>query len=77
MLPSQVSVSVIDRRGPDNSELGHKAIVCIHGAPGKFKVVVAKEVMWGQNVIVGLSEKVDRVVREIVTKEGNEGYGDL
>jgi hypothetical protein len=77
VLPSQVSISIVDVRGPDNTTLGHKAIVAIHGAPGRFKVVVCKEVAWGRNVVIGLSEKVDRVVREIVSKEGNDGYGDF
>jgi hypothetical protein len=27
--------------------------------------------------VVGLTEKVDRVIREIVKKEGNAGYGDF
>lgn len=77
VLPSQVSISVVDVRGPDNGLLGHKAMVCIHGAPGRFKVVVTKEVAYGRNVVIGLSEKVDRVVREIVSKEGNDGFGDF
>lgn len=77
MLASQVSVIVIDVRGPDNSEIGHRASVCVHGGPGKFRVVVSKEVKWGQNVVVGLGEKVDQAVRAILDGEGNEGYGDL
>ncbi|RAR03606.1 bzip transcription factor protein [Stemphylium lycopersici] len=77
VLPSQVSISVFDVRGADNKPVGHKAAVCIHGAPGKFKVVVSKEVKWGENVVAALSEKVDVVIREILEKEGNEGYGDF
>ena len=74
---SQISISVIDVRGPNNSEVGHKATVCIHDGPGKFTVVMCKQVNWGQNVVIGLGEKVDKAVKDILAKEGNDGYGDF
>ncbi|CAG5182901.1 uncharacterized protein ALTATR162_LOCUS10391 [Alternaria atra] len=74
---SQISITVIDVRGPNNSEVGHKATVCIHEGPGKFVVVVWKQVEWGQNVVIGLGEKVDKAIKDILAKEGNDGYGDF
>jgi hypothetical protein len=41
----QVSVTVIDVHGPDNSEVRHKATVSLHGdSPGDFTVVVYNQV---------------------------------
>jgi hypothetical protein len=74
---SHVSVSVIDVRGPHNSEIGHKVTVCVHDGPGKFTVVVWKQVRWGQNAVMGLGEKVDKAIKDILAKEGNDGYGDI
>jgi hypothetical protein len=51
--------------------------VCFHDGPGKFAVVIDKQVEWGQDVLLGLTEKVDKAVREILVKEGNDGYGDF
>jgi hypothetical protein len=73
----RVSVTVIDVRGPNNRELGHKITVRLHEGPGKFTVVIWKQVKWGGNVIIGLSEKADKVIKEILAKEGNKGYGDF
>jgi hypothetical protein len=39
--------------------------------------VIWKQVKWGQNVVIGLGEKVDKAIRDILAKEGNDGYGDL
>jgi hypothetical protein len=51
--------------------------VCFHDAPGRFAVVIDKQVGWGEDVLLGLAEKVDKAVRDILVKEGNDGYGDL
>jgi hypothetical protein len=74
----QVSITIIDVRGRDNSEIGHKATVSLHGdKPGDFTVVVYNRVNWGGNVIIGLTEEVDKVIRNILADEGNKGYQDL
>ncbi|KAI4920005.1 hypothetical protein J4E90_002145 [Alternaria incomplexa] len=67
ILASQISITVVDVRGHNNSEVGHKATVCIHYGPVK----------WGQNVVQALGEKVDKAVREILKNEGDDGYGDF
>ncbi|KAF2825946.1 hypothetical protein CC86DRAFT_418566 [Ophiobolus disseminans] len=72
-----ISVTVIDVRGPNNSEIGHKVTVCIHKGPGDFTVVIWKQVKWGGNVVLGLTEKVAKVIKEILAKEANKGYGDF
>ena len=77
ILASQISITVVDVRGHNNSEVVHKATVCIHNGPGDFTVVVWKQVKWGQNVVQALGEKVDKAVREILKNEGNDGYGDF
>ena len=51
--------------------------MCFHDAPGKFAVVVYKQVRWGENVLIGLTEKVDKAIMSILAKEGNDGYGDF
>ncbi|KAI4665596.1 uncharacterized protein J4E78_003058 [Alternaria triticimaculans] len=76
ILASQISITVVDVRGHNNSEVGHKATVCIHNGPGDFTVVVWEQVKWGQNVVQALGEKVDKVVRQILRDEENDGYGD-
>jgi archaellum component FlaG (FlaF/FlaG flagellin family) len=73
----QISVTVIDVRGPNNSKVGHKITVSLHEGPGNFTVVIWKQVKWGGNVIIGLSEKADKVIKEILAKEGHKGYGDF
>ncbi|KAI4960650.1 hypothetical protein J4E86_002275 [Alternaria arbusti] len=77
ILASQISITVVDVRGHNNSEVGHKTTVCIHYGPGDFTVLVQKQVKWGQNVVQALGEKVDKAVREILKNEGDDGYGDF
>ncbi|KAI4630414.1 hypothetical protein J4E80_001349 [Alternaria sp. BMP 0032] len=74
---SQISITVVDVRGHNDCEVGHKATVCIHYGPGDFTVIVRKQVKWGQNVVQALGEKVDKAVREILKNEGDDGYGDF
>ncbi|KAH7067371.1 hypothetical protein BKA63DRAFT_570675 [Paraphoma chrysanthemicola] len=71
------TVSIVDVRGPNNAEVGHKATVCFHDGPGKFAIVVAQQVEWGKNVLLALAEKVDKAVLQILAKEGNNGYSDF
>ena len=73
----QISATVIDVRGENNSEIGHKVTVCFHKGPGDFIVVLSKQVNWGENVTFGLTEKADKVVKDILAKEGNDGFGDF
>tara|TARA_R110002003_G_scaffold388_4_gene19323 strand:+ start:6389 stop:6550 length:162 start_codon:yes stop_codon:yes gene_type:complete len=51
--------------------------VCFHDAPGIIAVVIDKQVGWGEDVLLGLAEKVDKAVRDILAKEGSDGYGDF
>ncbi len=74
---SQVSVSVINVRGLDNNEIGDKATICVHEGPGKFTVVISKQVESGQNAVIGLREKVNKAIEDILANEGNKGYGDI
>ncbi|KAH7083872.1 hypothetical protein FB567DRAFT_447117, partial [Paraphoma chrysanthemicola] len=71
------TVSIVDVRGPNNSEIGHKATVCFHEGPGQFAIVIAQQVKWGKNVLLALTEKVDKAVLQILAKEGNDGHGDF
>ncbi|KAF2022808.1 hypothetical protein EK21DRAFT_82365 [Setomelanomma holmii] len=77
LKPENFTVTVIDVRGLRNEDVGHKATVCFHDGPGKFAVVICKQVKWGENVLMGLMEKVDKAVKEILAKERNDGCGDF
>lgn len=63
---SQVTVSIIDVRGPKNSEAGQKATVCLRNGPDKYRIVVSNQVEWGEDVLLGLSEKTDEDVSDIL-----------
>ncbi|CAE7023736.1 hypothetical protein PTTW11_03641 [Pyrenophora teres f. teres] len=73
---SQVSVSIIDVRGVNNCEIGHKATVCIHQGPYEFRVVVTVQVPWGHPVMIGLTEKVDSIIKEILEPRPKSGMMD-
>lgn len=73
----QVSVNVVDILGSDNLVLGHKATVCIHYSRGEFTVVFCHQLPHGRELLPGLTEKFDNVIKEILDNEGNPGYGDF
>lgn len=73
----QVSVSIIDVCTPHNNRIGHRATVSIHEGQEEVKVVVTAQVSWGRNVLIGLTEKVDKLITYMLDKEaqvGNAGY---
>jgi hypothetical protein len=52
--------------------------VSLHGDnPKDSTFIVYNRVNWGGNVIIGLSKKVDEVIKDILAYEGNKGYGDF
>ncbi|KAF2658944.1 hypothetical protein K491DRAFT_592165 [Lophiostoma macrostomum CBS 122681] len=69
---NSISFARIDVRGRDNCEIGHKAAVVVHEAPGKTSIIVDVQVGWSKNVMVALTEKVDRMVNDILVKAGKE-----
>lgn len=73
---TRVAIPVIDIRGENKSEVGHKAAVIVHEDEGKFTTFVEKQVEWGANVVCGLTEKVDTIVAKVMM-EGNKGFGDF
>ncbi|KAI2484699.1 hypothetical protein Ptr902_03639 [Pyrenophora tritici-repentis] len=70
---SEVSVSIIDLRGVNNREIGHQATVSLHQRQEQLKVVVTAQVLWGQSVMVGLTEKVDRIIKYMLEQEAHIG----
>lgn len=75
---SNISVPVIDIRIPDSVKVGQRATVLVYDRVGKFTVLVKVEVSsdkYGE-VMYHLTEieKVDAVIRNILDKEGCDGY---
>ena len=59
-----------DVRSKHKCEIGLRAAVTVHEAPGKTKVIVENQVGWGKNVLEGLTHKVDTLVNEVVKEAG-------
>jgi hypothetical protein len=69
-----ISIPIFAIRGPNDEKLGRKISVVLHEGPGKFTVIIEKRVGWDDNIVAGLTRKVDKVVNRILEKEGSGGY---
>ncbi|KAF2251991.1 hypothetical protein BU26DRAFT_561770 [Trematosphaeria pertusa] len=59
--PDRVSIPVVDI-----GNRGHRAAVVVHKEELNSAVVVEARVNWGENAIVALGKKVDRMINELL-----------
>ncbi|KAI4656374.1 uncharacterized protein J4E79_007927 [Alternaria viburni] len=77
ILASQISIPVLDVRGPLRNNTGRRATICIHRGRGDFTVVLWAQVKGKEELMNALSDKVDKVIKDVLAHQEDDGSGDL
>ncbi|KAI4954395.1 hypothetical protein J4E91_002108 [Alternaria rosae] len=77
ILASQISIPVLDVRGPLRNNIARRATICIHQGPGNFTVLLWAQVRGKDELMNVLSDKVDKVIKDVLAHQEDDGSGDL